>query len=70
MGLTRDDIIRRQAVCCSCGKLPIWVKTGPGSTFLGCPSHPACAGPLVKGATIVDAIEAWNKEVQRYERRA
>jgi hypothetical protein len=66
MGLTRDDIIRRKASCCSCGKLPIWLKTGPRSIILGCPYHPACGGSLAKGATIYEAIENWNQEVQKH----
>jgi hypothetical protein len=62
MGITRDDMIRRKAFPCSCGKLPIWVKPSPRSIILGCPSHPACGGTLAKGANMVEAIEEWNRE--------
>lgn len=64
MGLTRDDIIRRKAIRCSCGKLPIWVKCGM-RTFVGCPDHPACGNTLVQGSTLIEAIETWNREEER-----
>lgn len=69
MGLTRNDIIRRKARCCSCGKLPIWIKPSRSLTVLSCPDPFACVrgGKIAKGPTLIEAIETWNEEVQRYD---
>ena len=70
MGLTVDDIIKRNAMTCACRKKPVWAKLRGGTVVLACPTISCELYLSVKGHTVSGAVETWNEEVQRYEQRA
>ena len=70
MGLTTSDIVNRRALCCACGKIPVWAKIKGGTIVLACPTIGCDLYLAVKGHTVSDAIETWNKEVEQYDQRA
>lgn len=69
MGLTTNDIVRRRANLCACGKTPIWARLRGGTVVLVCPTFGCDLYLAVKGNTVSNAIENWNKEVDRYDQR-
>lgn len=70
MGLTTDEIVKRRARPCDCGKTPVWAKIRGGTIVLACPNLHCDLYLAVRRHTISDAIETWNEEVQRYGQRA
>ena len=69
MGLTTSDIVKRRARLCACGKIPVYAKIKGGTIVLACPTVHCDLYLAVKGRTISDAVETWNKEVDLHEQR-
>jgi len=65
--ITKDEIVKRDARVCVCGKHPTWVKLRGGGIVLACPDYTCRLWPSVKGADLDDAIQNWNERVANYD---
>lgn len=54
---------------CACGRMPVWAKIRGGQFVLACPTLSCKLYLAVKGPTLPDAIETWNREVNQYAKR-
>lgn len=70
MGKTTSEIVQGRVRPCACGRTPVWAKIKGGTIVLACPTIACKLYLAVKGHTLSDAIEAWNKEVEQYGQRA
>lgn len=69
MGNLVDECLQDYTKPCDCGRRPVWAKIRGGQFVLACPT-PSCKLYLaVKGRTLPDTIETWNKEVAIHAKR-
>lgn len=66
MRITKDEIIKRDAWVCACGKFPVWVKIR-GGIILACPNITCRLYLAVKGSCLTDAIQNWNQGVANHD---
>lgn len=60
--ITKDEIIKRDARVCACGKHPAWAKIR-GGIILACPDITCGLYLAVRGPCLSDAIQNWNQGV-------
>ena len=67
MGTFTDEMVKRDAQVCVCGKHPAWGKLRGGGVVLACMNIKCSRYPAVKGPCVYDAIQNWNQEVSKYD---
>lgn len=67
VGITTDEIVKRDARVCVCGQPPQWGKLRGGGVIIACMNARCRVFPAVKGPCVYDAIQNWNKEVANHD---
>ena len=65
--ITTDEMVKRDARVCVCGRAPAWGKLRGGGVILACMNIECRLFPAIKGPCVGDAIQNWNEEVQRHD---
>lgn len=67
MGTSTDEMVKRDARVCVCGKPPVWAKLRGGDVVLACKNLKCKRWPAVRASCVYDAIQNWNQEVANYD---
>lgn len=67
MGTTTDEIVKRDARVCVCGRPPVWSRLRGGDVVLACKNLKCRVFPAVKGPCVYDAVQNWNQEVAKHD---
>jgi hypothetical protein len=67
VALIKEEIVKRDARVCVCGKHPTWVKLRGGAVILACPDRTCRLWPAVRGSDLSAAIQTWNEVVANHD---